>query len=224
MLGQRLVTKQTGRGRPADRQGLRRGGLRHRARAVPELSRSIASAAASPWSPRPPAAWTSSRSRTTRPSRSCRSRCIRPPGLQPWQCRQLAFGVGLKGEQVAQLQIDPAGAVPAVPGEGRQPDRDQPADRHHRRQADGARLQARHRGQRAVPPAGDGGAARSGAGRSGRAHRQRARPELRLARWRHRLHGQRRGPGDGDDGPDQAARRRSPPTSSTSAAARPPSA
>jgi succinyl-CoA synthetase beta subunit len=25
-------------------------------------------------------------------------------GLQPWQCRQLAFGVGLKGEQVAQFQ------------------------------------------------------------------------------------------------------------------------
>src|SRR5579863_5030116 len=25
-------------------------------------------------------------------------------GLQPWQCRQLAFGIGLKGDQVAQLQ------------------------------------------------------------------------------------------------------------------------
>ena len=25
-------------------------------------------------------------------------------GLQPWQCRQLAFGVGLKGDQVTQLQ------------------------------------------------------------------------------------------------------------------------
>jgi succinyl-CoA synthetase beta subunit len=25
-------------------------------------------------------------------------------GLQPWQCRQLAYGVGLKGEQVAQFQ------------------------------------------------------------------------------------------------------------------------
>ena len=26
-------------------------------------------------------------------------------GLQPWQCRQLAYGVGLKGEQVAQFQV-----------------------------------------------------------------------------------------------------------------------
>jgi succinyl-CoA synthetase beta subunit len=25
-------------------------------------------------------------------------------GLQPWQCRQLAYGIGLKGDQVAQLQ------------------------------------------------------------------------------------------------------------------------
>jgi succinyl-CoA synthetase beta subunit len=25
-------------------------------------------------------------------------------GLQPWQCRQLAFGIGLKGDEVAQLQ------------------------------------------------------------------------------------------------------------------------
>ena len=25
-------------------------------------------------------------------------------GLQPWQCRQLGFGIGLKGDQVAQLQ------------------------------------------------------------------------------------------------------------------------
>jgi succinyl-CoA synthetase beta subunit len=25
-------------------------------------------------------------------------------GLQPWQCRQLAYGIGLKGEEVAQLQ------------------------------------------------------------------------------------------------------------------------
>ena len=36
----------------------------------------------------------------------------------------------------------------------------------------------------------------------------RARPQLRLARRQHRLHGQRRRPRDGDDGPDQAARRR----------------
>jgi hypothetical protein len=37
----------------------------------------------------------------------------------------------------------------------------------------------------------------------------------------HRLHGQRRGPRDGDHGHHQALRRRSPPTSSMSAAARP---
>ena len=49
--------------------------------------------------------------------------------------------------------------------------------------------------------------------------RRRARPQLRLARRRHRLHGERRGPRHGDDGHHQAATAASPRTSSTSAAA-----
>ncbi len=48
----------------------------------------------------------------------------------------------------------------------------------------------------------------AGAGGRARAARARARPQLRLARRQHRVHGQRRRPRDGDDGPDQAARRR----------------
>ena len=53
-----------------------------------------------------------------------------------------------------------------------------------------------------------GGDARSGQEDRDRGRGRRARAELRRARRQHRLHGQRRGPGDGDDGPDPAARRR----------------
>ena len=51
------------------------------------------------------------------------------------------------------------------------------------------------------------GVARSVAGRPDRARGQRTRPQLRLARRRYRLHGERRRPGHGHHGPDQAARR-----------------
>ncbi len=81
----------------ADRPGLRRGGLGDRARAVPEPDCSTANAAASPSSPRPPAAWTSRRSRTRRPSRSSPSNVHPAAGLQAYQCRELAFGLGLDG-------------------------------------------------------------------------------------------------------------------------------
>ena len=91
-------------------------------------------------------------------------------GLQPFQCRQLAFGLGLAGEQAGQFQsillalytlyVERDASLieinPLIVTEGG------PAGR--------ARLQARHRGQRAVPPAGHGGAARSRAGRPDGAH------------------------------------------------------
>ncbi len=33
-------------------------------------------------------------------------------GLQPWQCRQLAFGIGLKGDAARAVPVDPARALP----------------------------------------------------------------------------------------------------------------
>ena len=128
------------------------------------------------------------------------------------------------GTQIAEFQALVQRALPALHGEGPEPRRDQPADRHQGRRAGGARCQDQHRRERAVPAPGARGAARREPGRPDGAACQRARPELRLPRRRHRLHGQRRGTGDGDHGPHQAARRRRRRTSSTSAAAPPASA
>ncbi len=90
----------------------------------------------------------------------------------------------------------------------REPRRGQPADRHERRPRRRARREDQHRGQRAVPPEAARRDARHEPRGRARARRARERPQLRLARRQHRVHGERRGPRDGDDGPDQAARRR----------------
>ena len=87
MLGQRLVTKQTGAaGLPID-QVYVEAGSRDRARAVSEPACSIASAAASPSSPRPPAAWTSRRSPRSTPEKILSVDVHPAAGLQPYQCR-----------------------------------------------------------------------------------------------------------------------------------------
>ena len=61
--------------------------------------------------------------------------------------------------------------------------------------------------ERAVSPPRRRGAARRDRGGSGRGRGIEVRSRLYQAGWRHRLHGQRRGPGDGDDGHHQAERR-----------------
>ena len=51
-------------------------------------------------------------------------------GLQPWQCRQLGFGHRPQGGPGRAAPGHHARALPLVPGEGREPDRNQSADRH----------------------------------------------------------------------------------------------
>ena len=72
----------------------------------------------------------------------------------------------------------------------------------------GARRQVQLRLQRAVPPPRDRRLPRPRRGRPGRDRGQQVRPRLHPARRQHRLPGQRRRPGDGDDGHHQAVRRR----------------
>ena len=103
----------------------------------------------------------------------------------------------------------------------RQPDRDQSAGGHRGRRAGGARRQDELRQQRALPPAPGGRAARPRRGGPARDRGQPPRAELHQARRQHRLHGQRRRPGDGDHGHHQAVTAARRPTSSTSAAAPP---
>ena len=54
-------------------------------------------------------------------------------GLQPYQCRKLAFALGFEGKQIARLPEDRDRAVPAVPGARCEPGGDQSADRHQGR-------------------------------------------------------------------------------------------
>ena len=182
---------------------------RDRARAVPEPHAQSRARAHRRGRLEPPAAWTSKQVAHDTPEKILSVTVHPAAGLQPFQCRQLGFGLGLKGDQLAQFQailmalyrlyLDERDASLIeinpliVTREGKLVALDCKLD-----------IEAN-----ALFRQGDMAALRDpGAGRSDRAHRQRARPELRLARRQHRLHGQRRGPGDGDHGPDQAARRR----------------
>ena len=129
-------------------------------------------------------------------------------GLQPYQCRKLAFGLGLQGKQVGELQailmalyklyqekdaslvevnpliVTKAGKLVALDAKI---NIDANALFRH---PDLAKL----RDASQEDPM--------------ELQRERARPQLRLARRQHRLHGERRGPRHGHDGPHQAARRR----------------
>ena len=88
----------------------------------------------------------------------------------------------------------------------REPGRGEPADRHGRRPRDGARREDQHRGQRALPPRRTSSPGATGRRKTRSSAKPRKRTSMMLARRRHRLHGERRGPRDGDDGPDQVAR------------------
>ena len=86
--------------------------------------------------------------------------------------------------------------------------RNQPAGGDRRGRGGGAGCQGELRRQRAVPPSRSGEAARRGRGGPEGAGGGQAQPELRGAGRHHRLHGERRRAGHGDDGHHQAVRRR----------------
>ena len=121
----------------------------------------------------------------------------------------VAFGLGLEGEPGrARRSSSSTALLPGLHRARRQPGRDQSAGRDRGGRGAGARRQDELRRQRPVPPQGRRGAARRGRGGPGRARGRQARPQLHQARRQHRLHGQRRRPGHGDDGHHQALRRR----------------
>ena len=98
--------------------------------------------------------------------------------------------------------------------------RDQPARRHQEGRDHRRRRQARDRRERRVAAQGPRGALRLGARRrSLRGRGQEARPDLRLARRRHRHHRQRRGPLHEHARPRRSGPAARPPTSATSVAA-----
>ena len=129
-------------------------------------------------------------------------------GLAGYQTRKLAFALGLEGPQIAQASKFMIGGLGRVSRHRRLAHRDQPADRHRRRRAARARRQDDVRRQRPVPARRDQGDARSRRRGSARDRGVEVLAELHQARRHHRLHGQRRGPGHGDDGHHQAGRRR----------------
>ncbi len=104
-------------------------------------------------------------------------------------------------------------ALRLLHGDRRVAGRDQPADPRGRqeRRADahqGARREVQLRLERDLPPPRDRRLPRPRRGRPGRDRGEQVRPRLHPARRQHRLPRQRRRPGDGDDGHDQAVRRR----------------
>ena len=73
-------------------------------------------------------------------------------GLQPYQARELAFSLGLKGDQVAKAVKLMMARLPGVRRDGRVNGRDQPAHRDRERRSARARRQAELRRQRLVSP------------------------------------------------------------------------
>ena len=193
--------------RPAGEPGVRRDGQQHRAGAVPLLlvdrareRVALLASAAGGMDIEEVAAKTPEKILTV---------AVHPAaGLQAYQVRQIGYSLGLSSDQIKQF-IDicqklyrlfcdcDAGLIeinPLIVTQRRQPAR--------------AGCEDQYRGQRPVPPGGAAGDARPVPGGRDGAARGRARSELRFPRRQHRLHGQRRWPRHGDDGPDQAAWRR----------------
>ncbi len=73
-------------------------------------------------------------------------------GLQPYQARQIAFGLGLEGPADRGIPGDRHGVVQALHGAGRQPRRGESPHRDQGGQARRARCQDQHRCQRCIPP------------------------------------------------------------------------
>ena len=128
-------------------------------------------------------------------------------GFQPYQARKLAFALGLKPTQINDavkfmtglykvfLETD-ASLLEINPFITTTDDR-----------LAGARLQDQLRRQRHLPPQGTEGTSRHGGRRSVGSGSLEVRAELHQARRQHRLHGQRRRPGDGDHGHHSVRRR-----------------
>ncbi len=129
-------------------------------------------------------------------------------GLQDYQARKLGFGLGLDRRQQGELRDILAQARHACFSEcDASLVEINPLIVTQERPCRRARREDQRRRQRAVPAAAACEHARRGPRGRARASGARARSQLRLARRQHRLHGQRRGPRDGHDGPHQAARR-----------------
>ena len=126
-----------------------------------------------------------------------------------FQARQLGVRASAStAPQVGQGGQADDGALRRLLADRRLAGRDQPAGRHRGRRPAGARRQDELRRQRALPPSGHQGAARPRRRGSARDRGLEVLAQLHQARRQHRLHGQRRRPGDGDDGHHQARRRR----------------
>ncbi len=127
-------------------------------------------------------------------------------GFQPYHARKLAFGLGLPAEmlKVASAFFE---SLYRASGNGRVAAGNQSLRRDRRRQAGRARREGDSRRQRALSPSRIQGAARSGRRNSARSGSLEIQTQLHQARRHHRLHGERRGPGDGHDGHHQAERR-----------------
>ena len=157
--------------------------------------------------PRPRAAWTSKKWRRTHQRKSFASRSIRPPCRWGSHARTLAYGLGLEGKQVDAVRADARGSLSTlyvecdaslvevnpliVNGDGDVVALDGKIgieDNSLFRQK--ALVEMRD-------PSQEDDIERRG----------RSRPQLRFARWRHRLHGQWRRPCDGNHGCHPGARR-----------------
>ena len=137
---QRRRDARPGAGHQADRPGrartvkraLYRGRLRHQARALPLACWSTAPSAASPSSPRPRAAWTSRRWRTSTPEKIVKQAIDPAAGFQAFQGRKIAFALGLEGKQVGAFATLLGSLYKAFIELDCLADRDQPAGRHRR--------------------------------------------------------------------------------------------
>ena len=129
-------------------------------------------------------------------------------GYQPYVGRDIAVRAEAHRRSGQAMRQGRRRHLQRLPGEGHEPSRDQSAGRHQGRQRHLSRCQDQFRRQRALPPQGRGGAARSRRRRSDGARGGEIRSLLHQARRHDRLHGQRRGPCHGDDGHHQALRRR----------------
>ena len=125
-------------------------------------------------------------------------------GLQAFQARKLALGLGLAGDQFKSGRGADPEPLPRVSRSRRLARRGQSARRHRGRARPGARRQAELRRQRAVPPPRYPGPARRQRGDAAGGRGLAARAQLHQARRQRRMHGERRRPGHGHHGHHQA--------------------
>ena len=208
MLGSTLVTNQTG---PA-------GKVVHRLyveKAEPFVRAAVPGVRARPQDRAHPrhrlgakAAWRSRKSPPAGPRSLLQQQVDPAVGLQAFQARELAFGLGLNIKQVSQAVTTIMGCYRAF--------RDLDATmveinplvvtKDDRVLALDAKMSFDDNAH--VPPPEGHGDARRRRGGSARDAGRGVRPQLRRPHRGHRLHHQRRGPRDGDHGHDQARRRR----------------